>query len=109
MSKPVETAKKHEPPSARDVANFALDYLWRAANRARPWLGGRRGLILLAVAVLAVGGALNWSWLVAIGAAPLLIAVAPCAVMCALGVCLFRKAGGACAAKGEGEPTDDRR
>ena len=37
---------------------------------ARYYLGGRRALILLAVAALGVGAALNWGWLVAIGLAP---------------------------------------
>ena len=52
---------------------------------ARYYLGGRRALILLAVAALGVGAALNLGWLVAIGVAPLLLVFAPCAAMCALG------------------------
>ncbi len=52
---------------------------------ARYYLGGRRALILLAVAALGVGAVLNWGWLVAIGVAPLLLVFAPCAAMCALG------------------------
>jgi hypothetical protein len=82
-----EPAKAVEPSLARDAASFARYYLGRAGNLARPYLGGRRGLILLATAVLGAGAALNWGWLVAIGLAPILIAVAPCAVMCALGLC----------------------
>lgn len=31
---------------------------------------------------------LIWSWLVALGIAPLLLALAPCAAMCALGLCM---------------------
>ncbi len=31
----------------------------------RHYLGGRRGLILLAVAILSIGAFLNWGWLVA--------------------------------------------
>ena len=46
---------------------------------AHYYLGGRRGLILLTVVALGVGAALNWSWLVVIGVAPLLLAFAPCA------------------------------
>ena len=62
---------------------------------ARYYLGGSRALIVLA-AVLIVGGiALNWGWLVAAGLAPILIAVLPCAVMCALGLCMHKMAGGA--------------
>ncbi len=59
------------------------------------YFGGSRALIILA-AVLIVGGiALNWGWLVAAGLAPILIALLPCAVMCALGLCMHKMAGGA--------------
>ena len=43
------------------------------------------GIILL---LLAAGFAWQWSWLVAIGVAPLLVSFAPCAAMCALGLCM---------------------
>ena len=62
----------------------------------RYYLGGRRGLILLTVAVLGIGVALNWGWLVAVGVAPLLVAVAPCAVMCGLGLCMHKGMGKSC-------------
>ncbi len=39
--------------------------------------GGRFWLVLVAVAVVA-GAAFNWSWLVAIGVAPLLLTLLPC-------------------------------
>ncbi len=52
---------------------------------ARYYLGGRRALILVAVAALGVGATRNWGWLVAIGVAPLLLLFAPCAAMCVLG------------------------
>jgi hypothetical protein len=65
---------------------------------ARPWpqliLGvlqafarDRRVLIAAGVLALVLGAALNWSWLIAVGVAPVLLAVFPCAAMCALGVC----------------------
>ncbi|MCI0429309.1 MAG: hypothetical protein L0210_02020 [Rhodospirillales bacterium] len=54
---------------------------------------GTRGLVILGAAVIAVGLALNWSWLVAIGAAPLLLAALPCVAMCALGLCMMPKGG----------------
>ena len=47
----------------------------------------RRVLIAVGVLALVLGAAFNWSWLVAIGAAPVLLAVLPCAAMCALGLC----------------------
>ncbi len=56
----------------------------------RHYLGGRKGLILLTVAAVGAGLFLNWGWLVAAGIAPVLLAVAPCAVMCALGLCMNR-------------------
>lgn len=50
---------------------------------------GRRGLILAAMAAIGAGLWLNWGWVAAIGAAPLILAVAPCAVMCGLGLCMM--------------------
>ena len=67
----------------------------------RYYLGGRRGLILLIAAALGIGAALNWSWLIAIGVAPLILAVAPCAIMCGLGLCMNKAKGRSCAAKPE--------
>jgi hypothetical protein len=47
-----------------------------------------RGLTVGGIAVVAIGLAFNWSWLVAVGAAPLVLALAPCAAMCAFGLCM---------------------
>lgn len=60
---------------------------------AGPWRPklGRRGLILLSMAVIGAGLYLNWGWVTAIGAAPLILALAPCAVMCGLGYCAMCK------------------
>jgi hypothetical protein len=60
---------------------------------------GQHRLLLggAALALLASGFAWQWSWLVAIGVAPLLIGTAPCLAMCALGLCMHRmgtRAGG---------------
>ncbi len=51
---------------------------------------GRRGLVIAALALIVAGMALNWNWLVAVGAAPLILSLAPCAVVCALGLCMMR-------------------
>ncbi|UWS81685.1 hypothetical protein N1037_20750 (plasmid) [Phaeobacter sp. G2] len=67
---------------------------------------GRRGLILGAMALIGAGLWLNWGWVAAIGAAPLILAVAPCAVMCGLGLCMM---GGskACAAQKSSDASPD--
>jgi hypothetical protein len=72
----------------RDIL-AALKYgLYRLRTRL-----GTRGLIIVGTAVIAVGLALNWSWLVAIGAAPLLLTALPCVAMCAVGLCMMPKGG----------------
>lgn len=58
----------------------------------RHWLTGRRGLIIGGVVVVIAGLALGWNWLTAIGVAPVLLSLAPCAAMCAVGACAMRKA-----------------
>ncbi len=62
----------------------------------RYYLGGRRGLILFTVMALGAGLFLGWGWLVAAGIAPLLLALAPCAAMCALGLCMSKMGGKEC-------------
>jgi len=71
-------------------ASLARDLL----RAARYYLGGRRGLLILAVVALIGGAALNWGWLVAAGIAPVLLTVAPCLVMCGLGLCMNKLIGG---------------
>ena len=76
-------------PEPTSTANTSLtrDLL----NAARYYLGNRWGLLVLGVLVLTIGFALNWSWLVAAGVAPLLLSLAPCALMCAVGLCSMKK------------------
>jgi hypothetical protein len=62
----------------------------RLTEKLSPWLRDRRGLVVLATLVLGLGLALNWSWLVAAGVAPLLLSALPCVVMCVLGLCMNR-------------------
>lgn len=64
---------------------------------------GTRGLLILGAAVIVAGLALNWSWLVAIGVAPLLLTALPCVAMCALGLCMRPKGG----KSPEDQATDD--
>lgn len=84
MTAPNET-EAAERPLSRDI----LDYC-----RAR--IVGRRGLLILAAAGVFAGIALNWSWLVAAGIAPILIAVLPCLAMCGIGMCMNKLTGGSC-------------
>lgn len=60
-----------------------------ARERARSWLTSPRGLLLVGIAVIAAGLALGWNWVVALGLAPIVLAFAPCALMCALGMCMM--------------------
>jgi len=57
-------------------------------TRARSWVLTPRGLTVTGIGVVAAGVALNWSWLVAVGVAPLILSFGPCAAMCALGLCM---------------------
>lgn len=68
----------------------------KTVNALWPYTSGKRGLILAAVAIAAAGVALNWSWLVAAGIAPLLLSVLPCVAMCALGLCMKKGSGKSC-------------
>ncbi len=60
----------------------------------------RRVLAIAAMALVGAGLWLNWGWVAAIGAAPLILALAPCAVMCALGLCMMRGSKSCAAPKG---------
>lgn len=58
----------------------------------RDWFRGRRGWLIGGAVVIALGLWLGWEWLAAAGALPLILALLPCAAMCALGLCM--KGGG---------------
>jgi hypothetical protein len=72
--------------------SLAQDWLYAL----RYWLRGPKGIAALVLSALVIGAALNWSWLVAVGIAPLLLTVLPCAVMCGLGLCMSKMMGGSC-------------
>jgi len=55
----------------------------------RYYLGRPRVPIVLATVAIIAGLALNWTWLVAVGLAPILISTLPCLIMCAFGVCMM--------------------
>ena len=93
--KTTERTGPDEQPLSQDIL-YAVRY----------YLGGRTGLLVLIGAVLAAGLALNWSWLLAIGVAPLLLALAPCAIMGALGLCGARTTGQSCGSQTNAEQID---
>jgi len=78
-------------------------------NTIWPLLTGRRRLLLLSGAVVGVGLIFNWDWFVAIGIAPMLIAVLPCLVMCGLGMCMSGAGRASCGNDESDEDPDNRR
>lgn len=55
----------------------------------RPKWMTRKGILLAGLTVVIGSGmALNWGWLTAAGLAPILVSLAPCGVMCGLGLCM---------------------
>ena len=94
MSTSAESTKTNEASLSSDVIAYV-----------RHHLGGRRGLIILTVIALGAGAFFNWNWLVAAGIAPLLLLLAPCALMCALGLCMNKAGGGSCSKDAKTSPT----
>jgi hypothetical protein len=76
------TTQRQDSSLTRDVFHAARYYLWRP-----------RVLLTLAAIAIVAGLALNWSWLVAAGLAPILISTLPCLIMCAFGVCMMCRSG----------------
>jgi hypothetical protein len=70
------------------------------------WLTRRRVMFAAAATVVGSGMALNWGWLTAIGLAPILVSLAPCAAMCGLGLCMKGGSGKGCS-KSTGNPSPD--
>ncbi|MGR3508512.1 MAG: hypothetical protein ACU0CQ_05265 [Sulfitobacter sp.] len=60
------------------------------------WMTRKRVIFASAATLLGGGMALNWGWLTAVGLAPILISLAPCAAMCGLGLCMKGGTGKGC-------------
>jgi len=73
------------------------------------WMSQRSLLIGVVIAGGAGAMVLGWDWLVAAGVASIIVAVAPCLVMCALGLCMNRmgKSGQSTAATPPAAPGTD--
>ena len=61
-----------------------------AGGRSTSVLSGRGRWLLSGVVTLVAAAALNWSWLAAAGIVPIVLAVFPCAMICALHLCAHR-------------------
>jgi len=93
-------------PEMAGATKPSLTQDWLSALRY--WLRGRNGVIAAIVLAVVIGAALNWSWLVAVGIAPLLLAVLPCVVMCGLGLCMSKMMGGSCSVSSENPDQSSR-
>lgn len=91
------------PSNGAITANIA-----RVGNWTQ-WFTRRRLLFVGAATVMGGGMALNWGWLTAIGLAPVLVSLAPCAAMCGLGLCMKGGSGGKCNDAGGGKPDQSER
>jgi hypothetical protein len=67
------------------------------SDAARHYVGGRRGVLVLATIAGLAGIGLSWNWLIAAGIAPVVLTVLPCLVMCGLGLCMNKLLGNSCA------------
>ena len=77
----MEHMRKGEPNAAA-----AQDCCTPTAKRG--WLNPRNLLISLALAGGTGALILGWDWVVAAGLASIILALVPCLVMCALGLCM---------------------
>ena len=64
--------------------------------------GGKRWLITTGL-IVSAAMYMNWGLLVSIGAASIILAIAPCVVMCSLGLCMTKSG---CKKKDPPEDTD---
>ena len=60
-----------------------------AGGVLRSWISDRRVLAVAGLVVTGTGLGLGWDWLTAVGVAPIIVSVAPCLIMCALGLCMM--------------------
>jgi len=77
--------------------------IWNSFYRGlRSW----RGLVIATLVLTIAALAAEWSWLSAIGLAPLILSVAPCAVMCAIGACAMSRGSSSSQRPGNSVGTD---
>jgi len=71
-----------EPEAAQN------DSVPTTTQRILSWALSPQGLMVTGIGAVVVGLTLSWSWVVALGVAPLILTLGPCLVMCALGLCM---------------------
>lgn len=104
-SQPMERNAVNDPMVNQPQERPLSRDLWLLS---RHWLSQRRVQLLLGALLLGLGGWFNWDWLVAAGLAPLILAIAPCAVMCLLGMCMHKGHGSSgCHDKGSDDKGGD--
>ena len=79
----------------------------QAVNVVWPLINSRNKQIIAIMAILALGMYLNWGWFVALGLAPLVLGVLPCAAMCALGLCMGHGGKSSCSTKNQDPDSKD--
>ena len=89
----VQVVEKIEPNiGTASKAQQVVNVVW-------PLVGMRTTRIVLLFGVVAIGMYFNWGWLVTVGAAPIILSILPCAVMCTLGLCVMPCKKKACSKK----------
>ena len=74
------------------TVNSAVPRLTARVSGNHSFLRSWRFWIATLLITLVAVAAFSWNWLIAIGLAPLLITLLPCAVMCTLGIfCMSKK------------------
>ena len=85
--------------SCCSTVSFPLDVV-------RSWIGNRRLLAVIGLALGGTGLGVGWDWLTAVGIAPLIVSAAPCLLMCALGLCMMGRGHHANAGKADIAPSE---
>ena len=91
----MNNSAREQPPASS--AQKALNTIW-------PFINTKKAGLFLMLGLVAIGMYFNWGWFVAIGMAPLLLAVLPCAVMCGLGLCMMPGKNGSCSKSDNPKP-----
>jgi len=74
-------------PGNPAISPLPLSTTANSRDRILSWCKPPRGLLIGGIAVVAAGLGLGWNWVVALGLAPIVLALAPCALMCVFGLC----------------------